>query len=349
MPIDPLVFLIGVTFALTVVYSLSIRHAERRPWLVDLQLVVDALIVSAIGVIVLGYPLFRVLHHDTFALALLGQAGFAGADRGNLLTACVDLIGNLAQERGDPVAQHVVAQRADELHLAAQPGRARPRQAQGAPAAARGGGRGRRPRLPGRCGGARHAGSATGGRRPIVDCRQTRMSATPYPGPFSPDSPAQRLPWILLIAILLVRPAAMLLSLLRTSLPARERSVAAWFGPKGFASVVYGLLAVQAGIPSGDHVFDLVAVTIALSIVLHSSTDVLVARAFDDDGRAAVAHAEALAGNAADEGFAAGRAVERDVADDDVLLGGEGGCLRRKDRQTSARQSFSKIIVRLTL
>jgi sodium/hydrogen antiporter len=84
---------------------------------------------------------------------------------------------------------------------------------------------------------------------------------------------------VAVIAILLVRPAAMMLSLLRTSLPRRERSVAAWFGPKGFASVVYGLLAVQAGIPSGDHVFDLVAITIALSIVLHSSTDVPVARA----------------------------------------------------------------------
>jgi NhaP-type Na+/H+ or K+/H+ antiporter len=84
---------------------------------------------------------------------------------------------------------------------------------------------------------------------------------------------------VAVIAILLVRPAAMLLSLLRTSLPARERSVAAWFGPKGFASVVYGLLAVQAGIPTGDHVFDLVAITIALSIVLHSSTDVPVAKA----------------------------------------------------------------------
>lgn len=84
---------------------------------------------------------------------------------------------------------------------------------------------------------------------------------------------------VAVVAILLVRPAAMLLSLLRTTLPARERSAAAWFGPKGFASVVYGLLAVQAGIPSGDHVFDLVAITIALSIVLHSSTDVPVAKA----------------------------------------------------------------------
>lgn len=86
--------------------------------------------------------------------------------------------------------------------------------------------------------------------------------------------------WLVaVIAILLVRPAAMLLSLLRTTLPTRQRWVAAWFGPKGFASVVYGLLVLQAGLPTGDHVFDLVAITIALSIVLHSSTDVPIAKA----------------------------------------------------------------------
>ncbi len=85
--------------------------------------------------------------------------------------------------------------------------------------------------------------------------------------------------WLLaLVAIVLVRPAAMLLSLLRTPLPRSERLTAAWFGPKGFASVVYGLLALHSGIPDGDLIFDLVAVTIALSIVLHSSTDVPVAK-----------------------------------------------------------------------
>nr|WP_042178640.1 cation:proton antiporter [Kibdelosporangium sp. MJ126-NF4]CEL13305.1 sodium/hydrogen exchanger [Kibdelosporangium sp. MJ126-NF4]CTQ98996.1 sodium/hydrogen exchanger [Kibdelosporangium sp. MJ126-NF4] len=84
---------------------------------------------------------------------------------------------------------------------------------------------------------------------------------------------------VAVLAILLVRPATMLLSLLRTPLPKRERTAAAWFGPKGFASVVYGLLALQSGIPTGEHVFDLVAITIALSIVLHSSTDVPVAKA----------------------------------------------------------------------
>ena len=50
----------------------------------------------------------------------------------------------------------------------------------------------------------------------------------------------------------------------------------------------------------------------------------VVAHALDDGVDAAVAHAEALAGHAADVGLAAGRAVERDVADDDVLLGDEG-------------------------
>ncbi len=85
--------------------------------------------------------------------------------------------------------------------------------------------------------------------------------------------------WLLpIIAIVLVRPAALLLSLLWTRLPFRERLTAAWFGPKGFASVIYGLLVLQAGIPNSDQVFDLVAATIALSIVLHSSTDVPVAK-----------------------------------------------------------------------
>ncbi|MEV6558260.1 cation:proton antiporter [Nocardia sp. NPDC051756] len=83
---------------------------------------------------------------------------------------------------------------------------------------------------------------------------------------------------VAVLAIVLVRPAAMMISLLRTSLSGPERAAAAWFGPKGFASVVYGLLALQSEIADSELVFDLVAVTIALSIVLHSSTDVPVAR-----------------------------------------------------------------------
>jgi two-component system sensor histidine kinase PilS (NtrC family) len=44
---DPFFFLIGLTYALTIVYSLTLRFVERHRWLVDLQLGLDALLVSA--------------------------------------------------------------------------------------------------------------------------------------------------------------------------------------------------------------------------------------------------------------------------------------------------------------
>jgi NhaP-type Na+/H+ or K+/H+ antiporter len=88
--------------------------------------------------------------------------------------------------------------------------------------------------------------------------------------------------WVVaLLALFVVRPASVLVSLWRTDLPRRERYAAAWFGPKGFASVVYGLLAVQSGIPEAETVFELVALTIAVSMVAHSMSDVPVAKAFD--------------------------------------------------------------------
>lgn len=83
------------------------------------------------------------------------------------------------------------------------------------------------------------------------------------------------------LAIVAVRPASLLVSLAGTGIDGREKLTAAWFGPKGFASVVYGLLVVQAGIPEGRQAYTLIAVCIAFSIVAHSSTDVPIARMFD--------------------------------------------------------------------
>ena len=82
---------------------------------------------------------------------------------------------------------------------------------------------------------------------------------------------------------MLIRPASLLLSLLGTRIDRREKLVAAWFGPKGFASVVYGLLVLQAGIPQGPEAYTLIAVCIAFSIIAHSSTDVPIARLFHVD------------------------------------------------------------------
>src|SRR6058998_1875972 len=46
-PVDPLFFLIGLTFALTVSYAATLLFIDGRRWLVDVQLAGDALIVSA--------------------------------------------------------------------------------------------------------------------------------------------------------------------------------------------------------------------------------------------------------------------------------------------------------------
>lgn len=75
-----------------------------------------------------------------------------------------------------------------------------------------------------------------------------------------------------------VRPLAMFFSFLGSGIESREWAAAAWFGPKGFASVVYGLLILDSGAPLADEMFHLVAVVVAASIVAHSSTDVLIAR-----------------------------------------------------------------------
>ncbi|MGV8876580.1 MAG: cation:proton antiporter [Rhodoglobus sp.] len=85
-----------------------------------------------------------------------------------------------------------------------------------------------------------------------------------------------------ILALVAARPAALYISFLGSGLSPREQLAAMWFGPKGFASVVYVLVVVTAGIPEGDLIFHLVALTIALSIIAHSSTDVIVARSFNE-------------------------------------------------------------------
>lgn len=88
--------------------------------------------------------------------------------------------------------------------------------------------------------------------------------------------------WIFaVLAIVAARPLALAVSFLGSHLTRTEQFAAMWFGPKGFASVVYGLLVLEAGIPAGDEVFHLVALTIVLSILAHSSTDLVIARIFD--------------------------------------------------------------------
>ena len=87
--------------------------------------------------------------------------------------------------------------------------------------------------------------------------------------------------WVFaVLALVVARPAALLVSFVGSGLAMREQAAAMWFGPKGFASVVYGLIVLESGIALSDQLFHLTALTISLSILAHSSTDVVVARQF---------------------------------------------------------------------
>lgn len=90
------------------------------------------------------------------------------------------------------------------------------------------------------------------------------------------------IPWsgyaFALLVLVAVRRAALGIALCGSQLGWREWVAAAWFGPKGFASVVFGILVLNSGLARGDEVFHLCALVIAGSIIAHSSTDVLVSR-----------------------------------------------------------------------
>ena len=81
-----------------------------------------------------------------------------------------------------------------------------------------------------------------------------------------------------LFALLLARPAAVLLSFLRTGIPRSEKLFVAWFGPKGVASMLFALFVLKSGVGEGELIFDVAAITIIASIVAHGLTDTVGAR-----------------------------------------------------------------------
>ena len=79
-------------------------------------------------------------------------------------------------------------------------------------------------------------------------------------------------------ALLIARPVAVLLALLRTGLPRSERAFMAWFGPKGVASMLFALFVLKSGVDQGELIFDVAAIAIICSIVAHGLTDTVGAR-----------------------------------------------------------------------
>jgi NhaP-type Na+/H+ or K+/H+ antiporter len=79
-------------------------------------------------------------------------------------------------------------------------------------------------------------------------------------------------------ALLVARPAAVMLSFLRHRLPRPQKLFMAWFGPKGVASMLFALFVLKSNVPNGELIFDIAAIAIIASIAAHGLTDTVGAK-----------------------------------------------------------------------
>jgi len=84
----------------------------------------------------------------------------------------------------------------------------------------------------------------------------------------------------MLVVLFVARTAALLPALLGTRLNWQQRWFMAWFGPKGVACIAYSLLVLSRGVPGAAHIFNLTALVVVGSIVLHGASDTPLANWF---------------------------------------------------------------------
>ncbi len=75
------------------------------------------------------------------------------------------------------------------------------------------------------------------------------------------------------ITFLIARPLAVWVALAGTDTDAPTRLFMGWFGPKGVATMTFSLLVLDRHIASGTRIFDLTALVVLCSIVLHGLSD----------------------------------------------------------------------------
>jgi NhaP-type Na+/H+ or K+/H+ antiporter len=75
------------------------------------------------------------------------------------------------------------------------------------------------------------------------------------------------------VALLVARPVALWISLAGTKLDWATKGFMAWFGPKGVATMTFSLLVLGESVPSGERIFNLAALCVFASVLLHGLTD----------------------------------------------------------------------------
>jgi NhaP-type Na+/H+ or K+/H+ antiporter len=73
--------------------------------------------------------------------------------------------------------------------------------------------------------------------------------------------------------LLLARPIAIWVSLVGEKLDTATKAFMAWFGPKGVATMTFSILILGKGIAEGERIFNLAALVVFCSIIVHGLTD----------------------------------------------------------------------------
>ncbi len=92
---------------------------------------------------------------------------------------------------------------------------------------------------------------------------------------------------------LLARPAGVFIALAGTSIDTASKAFMAWFGPKGVATMAFSLLVLSRQIEAGQRIFDIAALAVFASILVHGLSDtpgtnwIAARQRADSDGQAA--------------------------------------------------------------
>jgi NhaP-type Na+/H+ or K+/H+ antiporter len=69
------------------------------------------------------------------------------------------------------------------------------------------------------------------------------------------------------------RPVAVFAALAGTKVDAATKAFMSWFGPKGVATMAFSIFVLSSTIAQGERIFDIAALTVFISIVVHGVTD----------------------------------------------------------------------------
>ncbi|MFO1144863.1 MAG: cation:proton antiporter [Amaricoccus sp.] len=74
------------------------------------------------------------------------------------------------------------------------------------------------------------------------------------------------------LSLTIVRMLPVYLSLAGTRMPSRDRLFVGWFGPRGLASIVFGILVIDAGLPNFSTLAAIIVCTVLFSVLAHGAT-----------------------------------------------------------------------------